>query len=344
MLRAILNWWAKLFKLDPGNAITALVFVFLIALGSGTLLLRVIRPRKNLIINSFEITALDGSRLSTSGRAVSEFLADEAKDLVDESTSYMSGLAKEDVEKPTSLVADSLSESINVGVELGGFSIERIESEWKKVRYEERTISGNLLILSDGVKLRVRNGDHLSEVGPFPPTETDLKGALRQVGMEMLAECYPLIGGALYQKQGQIDKAIHVYEQWTRQRDLSRREASRAYFYLGVAWHLKQNPEESIKAFANALRFDPKFHQAAANRAYEYFQHGEPDNAITSYELAIALKKDNPATWLNYGNCLMEKHRYSEAITAYRAAEKLAPDDRMVKSNLATAIERDRNP
>jgi tetratricopeptide (TPR) repeat protein len=343
-IRGVLGWWGKLFKDDPVNAITALAFTLVIVVLGYASVLRVVYPKKILIIAPFEIVPSGDPRIPFGGRAASNLLADETKQLVDESTSYMAELAKENVEKPTSFIADLNQETIHVGVEIGGLSAERLESELAKLRYDQKVVTGDLLLLQEGAKLRVRiDNNELVEAGPFRPNEREVTEAFRQVGTKILADFYPLIGGALYQKNKDVDNALAVYERWTKQSGLSSKERSRAYFYLGVAWHLKQNPEASIDAFSSALKLDSQFSQAAANLAFEYYEINKIDGAIAAYERALGLTKENPATWLHYGNCLIAKHRYADAVAAYRETTKLVPKSWLAHSNLATALSKNGN-
>ncbi len=71
-------------------------------------------------------------------------------------------------------------------------------------------------------------------------------------------------------------------------------EDSRAYYYLGNILYDKQ-PEKAIGFWESAVKYDPAFAIAYRNLGWGYYQHqGDGKKAITSYEKAMALRKDEP--------------------------------------------------
>jgi hypothetical protein len=98
---------------------------------------------------------------------ISDLIADELRQLVDDATTYMSYLAKEKVQESVLSTAGQLPEPVNVGLEVEGFSIQRVRSELGRVRYHRYIITSDLLSLHDGLKLRIRANEGQSWETPL---------------------------------------------------------------------------------------------------------------------------------------------------------------------------------
>ncbi|MGN6367782.1 MAG: tetratricopeptide repeat protein [Phycisphaerae bacterium] len=68
---------------------------------------------------------------------------------------------------------------------------------------------------------------------------------------------------------------------------------------------------------------------------------GDLPNAAKNYELALGLEPGNMITRYNYGNVLLDLHRYNDAIAAYEFILHYQPDNPAVLDNLAYAYHMD---
>jgi tetratricopeptide (TPR) repeat protein len=92
------------------------------------------------------------------------------------------------------------------------------------------------------------------------------------------------------------------------------------------------------RAASRALDLDPShagalFCLANAQRAQDRY-----DQAVATYERAIAVAGNDAALWSNYGSTLQSLGRLEEAITALRRAVALSPGEPGLRSNLGSAL------
>ncbi len=157
--------------------------------------------------------------------------------------------------------------------------------------------------------------------------------------------------------QGQIDKAIAIYQGLLRQRPhdaellsllglaLARQgqtrlaiphlQQARAYrpadpsasFNLGVAFLFEGEHDKARDCFADALRLDAGFLPAKANLAALYLGEGRAAEALPLIDDLIARGRPSASSWVNRGIALDLLQRPIEACTAFERAVSIGGDD-----------------
>ncbi len=107
------------------------------------------------------------------------------------------------------------------------------------------------------------------------------------------------------------------------------RSSAYAEFCEGLTYQNRNDNENAVKHYSQAIVRNPKFAEAYVNRGIAYHNLKEYIPAIKSYKEAemLALKPNlAAAVQYNLGNAYREKCKYDKAIEAYEKAVSLSPD------------------
>jgi tetratricopeptide (TPR) repeat protein len=97
--------------------------------------------------------------------------------------------------------------------------------------------------------------------------------------------------------------------------------------------------EEALAACRQMLILAPKQADVLALAGRIAQELGNPAEAASFYESAVAAKRDFAEAHYNLGNVLMELGRTEAAVEAYRRAAKLRPDLVAIQNNLGNALQ-----
>jgi tetratricopeptide (TPR) repeat protein/SAM-dependent methyltransferase len=114
-------------------------------------------------------------------------------------------------------------------------------------------------------------------------------------------------------QQGRFDEGIELA-----QRSLaSDRRQPRAENLLGMALSRVGRQQDALASFERAIADAPDFADAHGNRASALMELGRFEEARADYERAVALQPDSIGDWLNLGTVLHRLGRHEDAISAY---------------------------
>ena len=65
-----------------------------------------------------------------------------------------------------------------------------------------------------------------------------------------------------------------------------------AYYYRGLAYHIKDEPDEALQAFSRVIELDPDYADAYYYRGLAYLRNGEYDEALQAFSRVIELDSD----------------------------------------------------
>jgi tetratricopeptide (TPR) repeat protein len=95
---------------------------------------------------------------------------------------------------------------------------------------------------------------------------------------------------------------------------------------------------KALKAFKEALTFDPEDIVALNNKGVVLEEFNQLEEALACYEEAIRINKDFNLAWTNRGYVLVQQGKFKEAIKCYRRALKIEPQDQIAKERLKQAV------
>ena len=108
------------------------------------------------------------------------------------------------------------------------------------------------------------------------------------------------------------------------------------YNLFGGALRMTGRFEEAVSAHKKALQRSPDSIWAHSGLASTYFYAGRPAEAIPLLQKAIQLSPSGPFFLYGlFGSALRDTERFEEAVSAYKKAIQLAPDDIIAHIGLA---------
>ena len=84
--------------------------------------------------------------------------------------------------------------------------------------------------------------------------------------------------------------------------------------------------DEAVASYDRAIALQPDHAAAHFNRGTALLEVKRHDEALASFDRALALRPDFADAYLNRGNALQALNRYDEALASYERAGKVRPD------------------
>ncbi len=142
--------------------------------------------------------------------------------------------------------------------------------------------------------------------------------------------------GKVYHKHGDIQAAIACFQ---RTSELNPQLVG-ADFHFNLANRLfaEGKRDEAIESYEKALAIKPDWAEAYGNIGSARSQQGDHDAAIINYQQAVALKPELEVLHFNLGNSFLQQNKYEEAITNYQNTLKIKPDWAEVHANLGSCF------
>ncbi|MCL1466759.1 tetratricopeptide repeat protein [Argonema galeatum] len=111
-------------------------------------------------------------------------------------------------------------------------------------------------------------------------------------------------------------------------------------FELGRVFAAGEEYEEAIASFDRALAIKPDDDAAWNNRGFALYNLGRYEEAIASYDRSLAIKPDNDGAWNYRGIALGNLGRYEEAIASYDCALAIKSDDHYAWHNRGISLKK----
>ena len=115
------------------------------------------------------------------------------------------------------------------------------------------------------------------------------------------------------------------------------KDANNPDILFKIAYILQQigDNDEAIKYYKEVLELDKSNEFAHNSMATIYRKNGEFTSAKMHLHASIDIDNENPITYYNYGNLLVDMERNEEAIEMYKKAIEINPDFQEAKVELA---------
>ena len=111
-----------------------------------------------------------------------------------------------------------------------------------------------------------------------------------------------------------------------------------AHLGLGRALRALGRAPEAIDAFEAARRLDPAGAEVLFELARVQIEHARPADCLATLDALLAVLPDHPAAHLQRGQAFEALDRLDDAADAYRAAQRLRPDDPLARSKLCALL------
>jgi tetratricopeptide (TPR) repeat protein len=98
------------------------------------------------------------------------------------------------------------------------------------------------------------------------------------------------------------------------------------FFVRGNSYHNHGDDDRAIQDYNRAIRLDPTFGAALANRGRAYYYIDEYDRSIQDYDQAIRLEPNNDFAFNGRGNAYSDKGEYDRSIQDYDQAIRFNPN------------------
>ena len=126
----------------------------------------------------------------------------------------------------------------------------------------------------------------------------------------------------VYKECGDQQRTIEALEELAETRG-----QTKDWINLGDALQAAKRHEEAVKSYDRALALEPDDALTWHRRGIHLGELGRHAEALESYDRALALESDDPWAWGNRGNALADLGRYAEALESYDRARALKPDE-----------------
>ncbi len=111
------------------------------------------------------------------------------------------------------------------------------------------------------------------------------------------------------------------------------------HYNQGGAFHAQGKLDEAVASYQQALALKPDFANAHYNLAIVFNEQGKLDEAVASCQQVIAFKPDFAEAHSNLGNALQAQGRVDEAVASHQKALALKPNYAYWHYNLGTALQ-----
>lgn len=142
--------------------------------------------------------------------------------------------------------------------------------------------------------------------------------------------------GKVYHKHGNVEAAIACFQ---RTSELNPQLVGADFhFNLGNRLFGQGKRDEAVESYEKAIAIKPDWAEAYGNIGSARSQQGNLDAAIAYYQKAVALKPELEVLHFNLGNSFLQQSKYEEAITNYQNTLKIKPDWPEVHANLGSCF------
>ena len=135
-----------------------------------------------------------------------------------------------------------------------------------------------------------------------------------------------------------LARAPHSYQANNSFVDTGDPQEAQAWFHQGIQRFNNGDFQEAIASYDKALAILPDSHEVWYNRANALFKLARTQDAIANYDKALEFKQNKYDAWNNRGNALFKLGSTEEAIASYDKALEIEPNYQQAWYNRGVAL------
>jgi protein O-GlcNAc transferase len=177
----------------------------------------------------------------------------------------------------------------------------------------------------------IRQAMRLAETGRVTDAISSLRSLLTAHGND--ADLHHSIGLLQFQT-GAAEQALFHFDK-ARRLEPDRADMLSDY---ATALNITGKADEATDVFRKAVAIDPRTFPAQLGLSSALIGVQDYDGAVAAARIACELATSRPEPWVNLGLALVRSGRSAEAITTWRDALKIMPDQPMILANLCNVL------
>jgi len=143
----------------------------------------------------------------------------------------------------------------------------------------------------------------------------------------------------IYNHAGQNERALKLYTQALALRDPKPKQSRiLSYNNIGNIYFTRGSFQNAIESFERVLEIDPDYERARFNLALVLVAANQLEQALTQAEILLSREDDHPKFLNLKGHILIKLNRPEEALSLFRKAFRLAPENRNTLLNLGVGF------
>jgi tetratricopeptide (TPR) repeat protein len=312
----------------------ALLVVCAVIIG---LVLRRREPKTLITVSEFQIFPGDRKSNEQSGKALADLFIDELHRVLEKAdrfhgNRFSSSKAFGGVPDMPYIPVDT-----SYGIEIKGVSLDQLVATWRRIRYQEYRISGDLITSTKGqyaILMRYdTEGRANSFDAPLPRIDPEtLNSVVKALTLKLVKDINPeaaaryLSAVAMDSCERDCEKAwepaVQFCFEWTEKEP----GKARPFFYLGYALRHTKRPADSLTFLEHSLQLDPHLYFAYNTEGVELLNAGKFPEAESKFRAGLNIRKTSNGL-VNLGVSARRKGQFEAAANYIRQALALEPDD-----------------
>ena len=300
--------------------------------------------KQQITINDFLVSADSASSDSKSGtsgdfgKEVADIFAGDLNDIIQTGSGFSGnsyGSGKRRISQPFTNIP-KIPVSKSYGIEIQGISIDQLLKAWSTLRYDQQTISGDIVPVANSpgryvLQLSLRSDSAVQPFrsGPFLASDKELFAAMRATAEDFVANTNPEIAGRYFIATKQYSRAIQVFTSWLKgaaPRPEPNLYLAKTLILDGEYDRAEVFADRALSSISLGARKNRQQMQTESELAKATALWGAGDSKDAESILAGALH-DQPYAQSNLGVLYLEKGQYKDAEKVLQSALAHPPAD-----------------
>jgi tetratricopeptide (TPR) repeat protein len=145
------------------------------------------------------------------------------------------------------------------------------------------------------------------------------KGSVPQTTAERTPPLSAEMRGDIFMARKMYLEAIEAFNEGSAKDPVLRNKA-------GIAYHQLQQLDKALKCYEQAVKLNPKYHEALNNIGTIYYSKKNYRRAVSYYRRALVLEPNQASVHSNLGMAYFSRNQLEPAVEEFRTALRLDPE------------------